>query len=77
MDIQFLHLFFSVMLVHISVVYVDNISLFGLSYKKVSNVLVRSSIFLLFEKMDQTKKQATTTMQATCLHLQRFCEGIL
>ena len=28
-----------------------------------------------YKKGDKTSKQATTTLQATCLHLQRFREG--
>ena len=53
-------LIFSVLLVHMSVIYVDNISHFGLFLaivslinKMVSRVLVFSSIFLLFDQMDQ------------------------
>ena len=47
--------FFSVTLVHMSVVhiYVDNISHFGLSDTKVSHVLVCSLLLLLFEKINQ------------------------
>ena len=47
-------IFFSVMLVHVSAKYIDNISQF-LTDRKVSRVLMCSSISFLFEKMDQRK----------------------